>query len=74
MCCYLTRDAGIFSYGFETDSESIPYAFYMKGVPWIANWMWQRFTNFRAEMPPEDVWTIPSACRTAVACPGWKPQ
>lgn len=27
---YIYRDAGIFSYGFRTDSESVPFAFYMK--------------------------------------------
>jgi hypothetical protein len=65
------KDAGIFSYGFETDSVSTPFAFYMKGVPWIANWMWQAFSNFRPELPPADVWEIPESCAAAVACPGW---
>jgi hypothetical protein len=65
------KDAGIFSYGFVSESENTPYAFYMKGVPWIANWMWQSFTNFREETPSSDVWQIPAACEKAVACPGW---
>eukprot|EP00604_Paraphysomonas_vestita_P002380 CAMPEP_0174820604 /NCGR_PEP_ID=MMETSP1107-20130205/4536_1 /TAXON_ID=36770 /ORGANISM="Paraphysomonas vestita, Strain GFlagA" /LENGTH=223 /DNA_ID=CAMNT_0016036253 /DNA_START=236 /DNA_END=907 /DNA_ORIENTATION=- len=65
------KDAGIFSYGFETDKESIPYAFYMKGVPWVANWMWQKFDNFRDDTPEASVWEIPAACSKAVACPGW---
>lgn len=68
------KDAGIFSYGFLTESENTPFAFYMKGVPWIANWMWQSFKNFRPELPPADVWVIPDSCRTAVACPGWEPS
>eukprot|EP00602_Paraphysomonas_sp_CaronLab_P008184 CAMPEP_0185017742 /NCGR_PEP_ID=MMETSP1103-20130426/656_1 /TAXON_ID=36769 /ORGANISM="Paraphysomonas bandaiensis, Strain Caron Lab Isolate" /LENGTH=223 /DNA_ID=CAMNT_0027547309 /DNA_START=179 /DNA_END=847 /DNA_ORIENTATION=+ len=65
------KDAGIFSYGFETNSLSTPYAFYMKGVPWVANWMWQRFHDFNEEMPADDTWGVPSSCSTAVACPGW---
>lgn len=67
------KDAGIFSYGFDGSNEKmgVPFAFYMKGVPWIANWMWQRFDNFRADVPPADTWTIPSACASAVRCPGW---
>jgi hypothetical protein len=67
----IARDAGIFSYGFETESVSIPYAFYMKGVPWVANWMWQKFDNFRDELPNSSVWDIPPSCSAAVACPGW---
>jgi hypothetical protein len=66
------KDAGIFSYGFVSNSTNIPFAFYMKGVPWIANWMWQRFTNFQENVvPPQNVWEIPAACQTATACPGW---
>ncbi len=65
------KDAGIFSYGFVSNTTSIPFAFYMKGVPWIANWMWQSFYNFREIQPPNLVWEIPEACATAEACPGW---
>lgn len=65
------RDAGVFSYGFVAESKSTPFAFYMKGVPWIANWMWQSFANFREELPPAEVWEVPAACEKAVACPGW---
>jgi len=68
------KDAGIFSYGFVSESENTPFAFYMKGVPWIANWMWQTFDNFRPVTPPFYVWIIPEACHTAVACPGWEPS
>lgn len=67
----MTRDAGVFSYGFETETANTPYAFYMKGVPWVANWMWQKFENFRDEFPPSSVWDIPPSCSAAVACPGW---
>lgn len=67
------KDAGVFSYGFTSSStESVPFAFYMKGVPWVANWMWQAFSDFKKnEMPPDEVWDIPAACGSAVACPGW---
>ena len=63
------KDAGIFNYGFT--SNSTPYVFYMKGVPWIANWMWQPFENFRTVAPPAEVWNIPHSCASATACPGW---
>ena len=43
----------------------------MKGVPWIANWMWQKFSNFKDETPPASIWEIPAVCAKAVACPGW---
>eukprot|EP00005_Dracoamoeba_jomungandri_P003577 CAMPEP_0174259334 /NCGR_PEP_ID=MMETSP0439-20130205/8168_1 /TAXON_ID=0 /ORGANISM="Stereomyxa ramosa, Strain Chinc5" /LENGTH=238 /DNA_ID=CAMNT_0015343165 /DNA_START=178 /DNA_END=894 /DNA_ORIENTATION=+ len=66
-------DAGIFNYGFN-QVTSEPYAFYMIGVPWVTHWMWQRFSNFRAEAPPTEVWKIPSACAEATACPGWEPS
>jgi len=65
------KDAGIFSYGFVSETTSVPFAFYMKGIPWIANWMWQRFTDFKEEEPPASVWEIPEACNTAKVCPGW---
>lgn len=68
------KDAGIFSYGFVSESENTPFAFYMKGVPWIANWMWQSFDNFRPEIPPFYIWFIPNSCHNAVACPGWEPS
>jgi hypothetical protein len=67
------KDAGIFSYGFRSETDNTPFAFYMKGVPWIANWMWQTFENFRPVTPPFYVWIIPEACHAAVACPGWEP-
>ncbi|KAL6048270.1 AMOP domain-containing protein [Balamuthia mandrillaris] len=69
------KDAGIFNYGFQgTDSEvAPPFAFYMKGVPWIANWMWQRFSNFSATTPDPSVWNLPPACFAdgVGPCPGW---
>ena len=66
------KDAGIFSYGFKTESENTPFAFYMKGVPWIANWMWQTFYDYQPNtLPPNEVWKIPKDCQSAVACPGW---
>jgi hypothetical protein len=68
------KDAGIFSYGFiseSVDEDSIPFAFYMKGTPWVANWMWQAFSGFTKEEPPASVWEIPAACDEATACPGW---
>eukprot|EP00052_Salpingoeca_macrocollata_P034191 m.10791 g.10791 ORF g.10791 m.10791 type:complete len:285 (-) comp6093_c0_seq1:216-1070(-) len=64
------KDAGIFNYGFDAVSSE-PFAFYMKGVPWIAQWMWQRFHNFTATVPPASTWVLPDSCSTAVACPGW---
>eukprot|EP00466_Bigelowiella_natans_P010530 jgi/Bigna1/147365/aug1.143_g22073 len=67
------KDAGIFAYGFEAES-SVPHAFYMKGVPWIANWMYQRFFDFKPNASiPEDFWTVPESCNLAKACPGWSP-
>jgi len=65
------KDAGIFNYGFLSNTSGTPFAFYMKGVPWVANWMWQAFTNFQEVEPEASVWEIPAACATAVACPGW---
>lgn len=64
------KDAGIFNYGFD-HSTSDPFAFYMKGVPYLANWMWQRFYEFKAIPPSPEVWTVPDSCATAIACPGW---
>lgn len=71
--CRYDVDAGIFNYGFDASNEKmgVPYAFYMKGVPWIANWMWQRFYNFSAQTPPAETWTIPDSCASATRCPGW---
>lgn len=43
----------------------------LQGIPWIANWMWQRFENFLPDTPPEQVWVIPPSCSAAEACPGW---
>ncbi len=48
-----------------------PGVFYMKGVPWIANWMWQAFSGFAPVAPPASVFTVPDECAAAVACPGW---
>jgi len=62
--------AGIFNYGFNTITKR-PHAFYMKGVPWIAQWMWQPFYNFVEETPSESLWDVPVECATAIACPGW---
>jgi len=63
-------DAGIFNYGFNV-ANSEPFAFYMKGVPWVANWMWQKFFEFKPVRPPASVWEIPPVCADAVRCPGW---
>ena len=49
-----------------TDS-GCPY----QGVPWVANWMWQAFSDFLEEEPPQSVWEVPEACGAAKACPGW---
>jgi hypothetical protein len=67
------NEAGIFNYGFDGSNEKmgVPFAFYMKGVPWVANWMWQRFSDFQAVAPAPSIWDIPPACAAAVACPGW---
>jgi hypothetical protein len=64
------KDAGIFNYGFDVKNE-VPFAFYMKGVPWIANWMWQKFYDFETVVPSSDVWKLPKACDAATRCPGW---
>jgi len=64
------NEAGIFNYGFNVLTKQ-PYAFYMTGVPWIANWCWQPFSNFQEVVPDEHLWDLPAACDTAVACPGW---
>lgn len=50
------------------------YVFFSQGVPWIANWMWQRFYDYKTDADAvihPSVWEIPAACETAVACPGW---
>lgn len=67
------NEAGIFAYGFTGTGPAAgtPFAFYMKGVPWIANWMWQIFSDFQPVVPPETTWEVPSACATATRCPGW---
>merc|ERR1712080_668121 len=67
------KEAGIFAYGFEAENVDVPYAFYMKGVPGIAAWMWQRFQNLRRVEPDLTVWQLPEACETARPCPGWEP-
>jgi len=64
------NEAGIFNYGFSVDTK-IPYGFYMMGVPWIANWMWQSFSNFQEVVPDEHLWDLPNECFSAIACPGW---
>jgi hypothetical protein len=64
------KDAGIFSYGFDAVTSE-PFAFYMKGVPYLASWMWQRFFEFNPIEPQHEVWSIPDACAQATACPGW---
>uniref|UniRef100_A0A7S2TPM8 Uncharacterized protein n=1 Tax=Lotharella oceanica TaxID=641309 RepID=A0A7S2TPM8_9EUKA len=64
------KDAGIFAYGFE-DESSVPHAFYMKGVPWLASWMYQRFAHFQAGVePPASFWDLLQSCAGATACPG----
>ena len=65
--------AGIFAYGFAGNGSTagLPYAFYMKGVPWVANWMWQRFGTLQEVTPPPSTWDIPASCATADRCPGW---
>ena len=68
------KTAGIFNYGFRATDDGVPHAFYMKGVPWIAQWMWQLFANFTTHKPPTSTWEVPAACKTAKACPGWAPQ
>lgn len=64
------KDAGVFNYGFSVESTR-PYGFYMMGVPWVANWMWQLFSNFREVVPDAHLWDLPTECATAAACPGW---
>jgi hypothetical protein len=66
------ESAGIFNYGFSA-STGLPFAFYMQGVPWVAQWMWQRFATPTATSPPAEVWEIPSSCLSAEPCPGWRP-
>ena len=66
-------DAGIFNYGFIANTTSVPFAFYMEVVPWVASWAWQPFYGWREEVPAPDVWAIPEACSTAQVCPGWAP-
>lgn len=68
------NDSGIFSFGFLNNSPKeygIPFAFYFRGIPWIANWCYQLFSNFTIEEPNNNVWTLPDACSSAQACPGW---
>ena len=36
-----SSSAGIFNYGFNAHTGE-PWAFYTKGVPWAAHWMWQK--------------------------------
>jgi len=64
------KDAGIFNYGFQAN-EGVPYAFYMTGVPWIANWCWQKFYSFSETIPDDHLWDLPSDCSNAQRCPGW---
>jgi len=66
------KEAGIFAYGFEGKSVDVPFAFYMKGVPWMAAWMWQRFQNFERVEPDPAVWELPKTCEIARPCPGWE--
>merc|ERR1712228_269133 len=53
------NDAGIFNYGFKADTRDVPFAFYMKGVPQIAEWMWQKFYNLSRGEPQMHIWEIP---------------
>jgi len=64
------KDAGIFNYGFDADT-SVPFAFYMTGVPWLANWCWQKFDNFSPEVPEDQFFDVPTECEGAIRCPGW---
>jgi len=67
-------DSGPFSFGFvanNTEEWSYPYAFYFLGVPFIAPWVYQTFSNFVHEKPSENVWKIPDFCENAKPCPGF---
>eukprot|EP00486_Rosalina_sp_Unknown_P004550 CAMPEP_0201577476 /NCGR_PEP_ID=MMETSP0190_2-20130828/23895_1 /ASSEMBLY_ACC=CAM_ASM_000263 /TAXON_ID=37353 /ORGANISM="Rosalina sp." /LENGTH=178 /DNA_ID=CAMNT_0048009567 /DNA_START=421 /DNA_END=957 /DNA_ORIENTATION=- len=61
--------AGIFNYGFN--EENVPFIFYMQGIPDVANWLYQKFTNFQEVRPPQNTWKIPQSCYDAKHCPGW---
>eukprot|EP00164_Ancoracysta_twista_P006609 GFYU01009233.1.p1 GENE.GFYU01009233.1~~GFYU01009233.1.p1 ORF type:complete len:341 (-),score=75.81 GFYU01009233.1:47-1069(-) len=69
--CVYDQDAGPFCYSFNTHTGA-PTSFMMKGVPWLASWLWQKFYNFQPDVQPsEDTWELPDSCSVATACPGW---
>lgn len=57
---------------YDPTPASRPYAFYMMGVPQIATWMYQKFSDWDPiTKPDQSIWDIPSQCQQATACPGW---